>query len=118
MDAVGLRARAEDPVAALSAFDRMRVLVARALARRPRYLVVREPDALIGPDAVNALLGLLRGLARADRLGVVVGLADGGDGLDGADRVLVLGDGLLLFHGRVGTLAQAGSAGGAGKGTR
>jgi ABC-type multidrug transport system ATPase subunit len=110
LDAVGLRARADEPVSGLSRFDRMRVLLARALARRPRYLIVREPDVLIGREAVDDLLGLLRRLARADRLGVVVSLANGGEGLTAADRVLVLGDGLLLFHGRVGALAEAGSA--------
>jgi polar amino acid transport system ATP-binding protein len=100
LERVGLRHRAEGPVGALSPAERMRFLVARALARQPRYLVVREPGALVGGDEVGDLLALLRQAARGDRLGVVVGLAEGAAGLAAADRVLVVGDGLLLFHGR------------------
>ncbi len=116
LEAVGLRARADEPVAGLAAFDRLRFLVARALARRPRYLVVREPDLAIGRDAVDALLGLLRRLARADRLGVVVSLGDGGEGLSAADRVLLLGDGLLFvpWPGRRAGRGGIGLAGGDG----
>jgi ABC-type phosphate/phosphonate transport system ATPase subunit len=36
LERVGLRVRADEPVAALSAFDRVRLLIARALVRRPR----------------------------------------------------------------------------------
>lgn len=103
LDRVGLRARADEPVASLSTFDRARFLVARALARRPRYLLVREPDALVGRDGVGRLLVLLRRIARDDRLGVVVSLATGEAF---ADRVVVLREGLLLFHGRAEALGD------------
>jgi ABC-type phosphate/phosphonate transport system ATPase subunit len=97
---VGLGASADAPLAGLSPFDRMRFLIARALVRRPLNLVVRELDAAVGPEDVGGLLALLRLLARHDRLGIVVGLRDGAGGQGFADRVLVVGEGLLLFHGR------------------
>jgi ABC-type phosphate/phosphonate transport system ATPase subunit len=109
LERVGLRGRSDEPVAALSGFDRLRLLVARALARRPRYLVVREPDLRLGHGDLGALLALLRLIAHHDRLGVVVSLASGEAGLAFADRVLVLGEGLLLFHGQVEALAQEGT---------
>jgi ABC-type phosphate/phosphonate transport system ATPase subunit len=118
LERVGLRAKADEPVATLSAFDRLRFLIARALARRPRHLVVRDPDRAVGPDQVGGLLALLRLLARNDRLGVLVSLTDGSAGRTFADRVLVLGEGLLLFHGRADTLAESRAAWKAGALTR
>jgi ABC-type phosphate/phosphonate transport system ATPase subunit len=100
LERVGLRARIDEPVGVLGPFDRMRFLLARALARRPRYLVVREADVLLGRDEVANFMALLRLVAREDRLAVVVSLAAPDVGRPLADRLLVLGDGLLLFHGR------------------
>src|SRR5262245_9985465 len=92
---VELQARLDDPVSALSPFERLRLVIARALARRPHYLVVRDPDTALAADQAGALLGLLRLLARSDRLGVVVSLADGAPGRGLADRVLLLHEGVL-----------------------
>jgi phosphonate transport system ATP-binding protein len=118
LERVGLRGRADEPIAALSAFDRVRFLVARGLARRPGYLVVREPDQLIDAPGVGALLALLRLVAHQERLGVVVSLA-GREALGPpADRLLLLGGGLLLFHGRVEALDDERAAGRAGMLTR
>jgi ABC-type phosphate/phosphonate transport system ATPase subunit len=100
LDRVGLRARADEPVAALSAFDRVRLLIARALARRPRNLIVHDPDAAVAPGDVGSLLAMLRLLAHTDRLAVVVSLADHAAARSFADRLLVLREGLLVFHGR------------------
>ena len=110
LDRVGLRGRAEDPVGRLSPFDRMRFCIARALARGPRHLVVREPDSAVGPDELGGLLALLRLIARSDKLGVVVSLADGDVGRRFADRLLLLHEGRLVFHGRVEALDEARNA--------
>jgi ABC-type phosphate/phosphonate transport system ATPase subunit len=106
LERVGLRGRADEAVGRLSAFDRMRFLTARALARGPRHLVVREPDTAVGPEDLGGLLALLRLIARRDRLGVVVSLADTEAGRSFADRLLVLREGLLVFHGPAGRLDQ------------
>lgn len=100
LERVGLRARADEPVAALSAFDRVRLLIARALARQPRNLIVHDPDAAVSPGDVGGLLAVLRLLAHTDRLAVVVSLADRAAARAFADRLLVLREGLLVFHGR------------------
>jgi ABC-type uncharacterized transport system ATPase subunit len=101
LERVGLRARIDEPVAALSAFDRLRLLVARALAGRPHHLVVRDPDTALSADESRALLVLLRMVARSDRFGVVVSLADCEAGREIADRVLFLHEGLLWRQGRL-----------------
>lgn len=100
LERVGLRVRADEPVAALSAFDRVRLLIARALVRRPRNLIVRDPDTAVSPGDVGGLLALLRLLAHTDRLAVVVRVADRAAARPFADRLLVLREGLLVFHGR------------------
>jgi ABC-type branched-subunit amino acid transport system ATPase component len=115
LERVGLRARAEEPAGTLTAGDRVALLVARALARRPRYLVVREADRVVGPEVVEGLLALLRRLARAERLGIVMSLAAAAEGLGGADRVLLLGDGLLLFQGRATAIPETSAARRAGR---
>jgi ABC-type phosphate/phosphonate transport system ATPase subunit len=101
LDRVGLGGRAHEPVARLSAFDRMRFLIARALAPRPRHLVVHDPDAAVAPADLGGLLAVLRLVARNDRLGVVVSLEDVAAGRRFADRLLVLREGVLVFHGGV-----------------
>lgn len=111
---VGLRGRADEPVGRLSPFDRVRFLVARALARDPRYLVVRDLDGAVALGEVGGLLALLKLVARGGRLGIVVSLADGAAGRSVADQVLVLHEGLLVFHGHAESLDDTRDAGGVG----
>ncbi len=106
LDRVGLRARADEPVGRLSSFDRLRFLIARTLARGPRHLVVRDPDTAVAPGDLAALLAVLRLVARSDRLGVVVSLEGAEAGRHFADRLLVLREGLLVFHGRAESLDE------------
>ncbi len=101
LERVGLRNRAHEPVAWLSVFDRMRFLIARAVASGPRHLIVHDPDAAVAPAELGGLLAVLRLIARNDRLGVVVSLEDVAAGRRFADRVLILKEGVLVFHGGV-----------------
>src|SRR5262249_61285572 len=94
---VGLEARAGEPTEGFDPLARARLAVARALWRDPEYLVVHEPASVLDAAAMDALLALLRGLVRADRLGVLVSGAPEDPLLAGADRVLLLSQGLLVF---------------------
>jgi ABC-type ATPase involved in cell division len=114
LEHTGLRGRADEPVRRLSPFDRVRFLIARALVRSPRYLAVRELDGAVAPGDVGGLLALLKLVARSGRIGVVVSLADGAAGRSVADRVLVLGDGVLVLHEHPECLRVAGAARGVG----
>lgn len=100
--AVGLGGQVHDRAVPLAPIERVRVLVARALARRPRHLVVRDLDrALPAHDAMKILV-LLRSLTRNERRVVIVGLDDPAPATRLADRLLFLSGGRLAYDGRPG----------------
>ena len=100
LERVGLRGRAQEPAAVLGVADRLRLLLARALAHGPEHIVVSEPDAVLTSAELAVFMGLLGSIARVERLGVMVSVANATDIWRLADRLLVLDGGQLLFAGR------------------
>lgn len=99
LERVGLRGRSHEPAAVLAVTDRLRLLVARALAQEPEHLVVSEPDAVLTPAELAVFIGLLSSIADRQRLGVIVSVAHGMDVWRLVDRLLVLDGGRLIFAG-------------------
>jgi cell division transport system ATP-binding protein len=64
LEMVGLVADAERPACALSAGDRRRVCLARALVHRPSLLLADEPTGDLDPDASERVVALLERLHR------------------------------------------------------
>ena len=72
LERVGLDDKARRDFHALSGGERQRALVARALVRKPRFLVLDEPTNHLDPGAEIALLDLLEALHRDDGLTIMV----------------------------------------------
>jgi ABC-type phosphate/phosphonate transport system ATPase subunit len=80
--------------------SRYRLLIARALVPDPEVAVVARPDGdLPQPDATD-FLGVLRAVARARRLAMLVSVTDPVLAHMLADRVLALDDGRLALDGQ------------------
>jgi iron complex transport system ATP-binding protein len=95
MDVGPLRHR---PVSRLSGGERARVLMARVLAGRPRWILADEPLANLDLAHAAALVARFREQA-AQGVGVVLVLHDLAQAMNHADEVLVLADGALVASG-------------------
>jgi len=83
-------------VASLSGGERARVLIARALAGEPQWLLADEPLAGLDPGHQLDAMALLRRLASEQGCGAIVTLHDLSLALRSADRVLVMARGGVL----------------------
>lgn len=99
LDGVGLGAAAERPAGSLPYGDQRRLEIARAMAPRPRLLLLDEPAAGMNPAETVALGALIRRI-RDDGTTVLLVEHDMGFVMGLADRVAVLNFGRLIATGR------------------
>ncbi|MET4684339.1 ABC transporter ATP-binding protein [Brevundimonas faecalis] len=99
MSATGVQDFADRVVSTLSGGERARVLIARALAGDPQWLLADEPLAGLDPGHVLDACDLFRRLADEEGRGVVLTLHDLDAALRVADRVIVLAEGRILADG-------------------
>jgi len=100
MALVGVDALGGEPVDRLSSGERQRVLLARALAQRPRLLALDEPTAHLDLRYQAACVGLLRRLNRESGLTVVLVTHDLSLAGEVCDRLLLLEAGRAVALGR------------------
>lgn len=99
MAVTGVEDFADRVVSTLSGGERARVLIARALAGDPQWLLADEPLAGLDPGHVLDACDLFRRLADEEGRGVIVTLHDLDAALRVADRVIVLAEGRVLADG-------------------
>lgn len=94
LERLGIAHLAERPVTMISGGERQLVLVARALAQEPRFIVLDEPTASLDFGNQGKVMRQIRQLA-ADGLGVLFTTHDPNQALGHADRVALLRDGVM-----------------------
>ncbi|GAA1331722.1 ATP-binding cassette domain-containing protein [Brachybacterium rhamnosum] len=103
LDAVGLGDLAGRPVTRMSGGQRRRVMIARALVRRPELLVLDEPFAGIDLPTQELIAGLFRDLS-ASGTTILVVLHETGALAEHLSRAVVLDHGRVVHDGPVSAL--------------
>jgi iron complex transport system ATP-binding protein len=99
MRAAGVEGLGERLVNTLSGGERARVLIARALAGRPQWLLADEPLTGLDPGHQLDAAQLFRDLAHGQGCGVIVTLHDLSLAARLADRIVVMAQGRILADG-------------------
>ncbi len=94
----GLADRRDDYPDRLSGGQQQRVAILRALAMKPRLLLLDEVTSALDPELVGEVLALVRELAEAG-MTMVVATHEMGFARDLADRVCFLDEGVILEEG-------------------
>ncbi len=89
---------ADAPGISLSGGERRRVEIARALAARPRFMLLDEPFAGVDPISVNEIQRIVRHL-RERGIGVLITDHNVRETLGICDRAYILNDGAVLAEG-------------------
>jgi ABC-type lipoprotein export system ATPase subunit len=105
LDRVGMTDHADAVTTSLSMAERMRTMLARVAARKPRVLLVDEPALVPSLSERDALYALLRELAREIGSTLVVASEDMTP-LHGAEVVMSIGDGELCSTDERGTVVE------------
>jgi branched-chain amino acid transport system ATP-binding protein len=99
LDLIGLGARADHRAADLPYGDQRRLELVRALATRPRLLMLDEPAAGMNASETQGLLRLIDDIRRRYDLAVIVVEHDMDLIMNLCDRIQVLAHGEIIFEG-------------------
>jgi iron complex transport system ATP-binding protein len=100
LERFGIAALAERPYTMISGGERQLVLLARALAQEPQFIVLDEPTASLDFGNQGKVMGEIRALARSGH-GVLFTTHDPNHALRVADRAYLLREGTRIADGPV-----------------
>ena len=110
MRTVPFQVRLDAPAAALAAGEKQKVEILKQLYLRCRFIILDEPTSVLTPQEADEVLGLLKDMARADEVTVLMITHKFREVMAFADRVSVLRRGRLAGEGRVQDLTPAAMA--------
>jgi iron(III) transport system ATP-binding protein len=99
LDRIGLAHRANARLDELSGGERQRIALARALAQRPKLILMDEPFSSLDDEKRGEMRNLLRSLLETTQTTLILVTHSRDDALDLARRVLVLDRGQPVAHG-------------------
>ncbi|MCL2492930.1 MAG: ATP-binding cassette domain-containing protein [Clostridiales bacterium] len=97
----GLENEAVKKPAQLSGGQKQRVSIARAIAPKPKLLLLDEPTSALDPEYTTEVLDMIREL-RDEHLTFIIATHEMGFAYHACDKVLFLSDGEILEHGESG----------------
>jgi iron complex transport system ATP-binding protein len=103
LERFGISALANRPYTMISGGERQLVLLARALAQEPRFIVLDEPTASLDFGNQGKVMNEIRALARSGH-GVLFTTHDPNHALRAADRAYLLRDGMRIAEGLAATV--------------
>jgi len=110
MRTVPFKVRLDVPVSGLAAGEKQKVEILKQLYLRRRFTILDEPTSVLTPQEADEVLGLLKDLARADEVTVLMITHKFREVMAFADRVSVLRRGQLAGEGAVRDLTPAAMA--------
>lgn len=110
MQTVPFRLRLDAPVASLAAGEKQKVEILKQLYLRRRFAILDEPTSVLTPQEADEVLGLLKDLARAREVTVLMITHKFREVMAFADYVSVLRRGKLVGEGAVKDLTPAAMA--------
>jgi len=98
LDDLSITRLRDSPAPALSGGERRRVEIARALATRPRFILLDEPFAGVDPIAVIEIQRII-GFLKARGIGVLITDHNVRETLGICDRAYIISEGRVLYEG-------------------
>ncbi|MCL4107535.1 UNVERIFIED_CONTAM: hypothetical protein GTU68_011530 [Idotea baltica] len=97
LDRVGLLEHANKRADALSGGQRQRVGIARALAQKPKLLLIDEPTAALDPRTARQIMRLISEICSEQQLPAIINIHDVQLAKQFVDRVVGLNAGCVVF---------------------
>lgn len=99
MNLIGIKELASRPMGKLSGGQQQKVMLARALAKNPKILLLDEPFSNLDPDSRGQIPSLITRLHEEKELTTLVVTHDIHHMLDNCTRVIVITNGRITFDG-------------------
>lgn len=99
MKRIGIEGLADKPMGKLSGGQQQKVLLARALAKNPKILLLDEPFSNLDPDSRGQIPTFIAKLHQENDLTTIIVTHDIHHMLDQCTRVIVLSHGKIMFDG-------------------